>query len=102
MATDGLLTTGRLSKTRRKRLVPEDWATEDAIQSYQPIETSEPLYPSGRSLSLNAAGDLALVGGSDGAVGVYSLPNQKLLSSLKGGGGAITDAIWAGSMVVIA
>jgi pre-mRNA-processing factor 19 len=96
------LTMYRLSKTRRKRPVPEDWATEEAIQTYQPIETTEQLYPGGKSLGLNASGELALVGGSDGIVGVYSLRHKKLVSTLKGGGGAITDAIWAGNKAVIA
>jgi pre-mRNA-processing factor 19 len=97
-----LLTLFRLAKTRRKRPVPEDWATEEVIQSYQPIETSEPMYPGGKSLSLNASGELALVGGSDGVVGTYSLTNKQLVSTLKGGGGVITDAIWAGNKAVIA
>lgn len=92
----------RLSKTRRKRPVPEDWATADEISSFTPKQTSEALYPGAHSLSLNQDGDLALLGGVDGIAGLYSISQQRVLQALKGGGGPITDAIWAGSRAVIA
>jgi len=92
----------KLSKTRRKRPVPEDWATAEDISSYAPLESSEPLYPGGKSLAIDESGDLALLGGSDGIVGVYSLSQKKVLQALKGSGGAITDAAWAGSKAVVA
>ena len=92
----------RLSKTRRKRPVPEDWATTDDISSFTPKQTSEPLYPGGQSLSVNEPGDLALVGGLDDIAGVYSLTHQRVVQALKGGGGPITDAKWAGSRAVVA
>lgn len=38
----------------------------------------------------------------DGVAGIYSLSENKLLHSIKGGGGAITSAVWAGSKAVIA
>ncbi|KAL1955422.1 hypothetical protein VTO42DRAFT_8578 [Malbranchea cinnamomea] len=91
-----------LSKTRRKRPVPEDWATGEVIQEFQPVETSEQLYPGGKALSLDASGDLALLGGSDGVAGVYSLSEKSVVASLKGDGGAITDATWVGKKAVIA
>jgi len=91
-----------LSKTRRKRPVPEDWATSDDISSFTTKQTSEPLYPGAEFLSLNGDGDLALVGGVDGIAGVYSISEQRVLQALKGGGGSITDAIWAGSRAVVA
>ena len=92
----------RLSKTRRKRPVPEDWATADEISTYKPTEHSEPLYPGDRVLSLDATNALALVGGTDGIAGVYSLEQQRLLQPLKGDGGAIMDVVWAGSRALIA
>jgi pre-mRNA-processing factor 19 len=92
-------TQAELSKTRRKRPLPEDWATSEQISKYTATSTSEPLYPGGRTLALQD--DLALVGGSDGIAGVYSLSNQKVSQALKGGGGAITDGLWAGSKAVI-
>jgi len=44
---------------------------------------------------------LVIVGGSDGVAGVYSIEDNKVLSSFKAGG-AITDAIWYGSQPVVA
>lgn len=83
----------RLSKNRRKRAVPDDWVTSDAIQSFQVVATSEPLFAGARSVPVNAAGDLALVGGANGIAGVWSIPENKVLRELDVGS-AITDAIW--------
>lgn len=91
----------RLSKTRRKRPVPEDWATADDISNYTATKTSEPLYPGGKALSLDASSDLALVGGVDGIAGVYSISQNRVLQALKGGGGSITSSVWAASKAVI-
>ena len=92
-------TQAELSKTRRKRPVPEEWATSDDISRYTAISTSEPLYPGGSTLAVYD--DLALVGGSDGVARIYSISNQKVVQALKGGGGAITDGLWVGSKAVI-
>ncbi|KAI4135961.1 MAG: hypothetical protein LQ347_000193 [Umbilicaria vellea] len=91
-----------LSKTRRKRAVPDDWATAETIQTYVPVKRSEPLYSGSRSLSLDTSGDLALVGGADGVAGVFSISQNTVVHALKGGKGAITDTLWAGSRAVIA
>lgn len=42
-----------------------------------------------------------MVGGVDGAVGVYSLPEKRVLTTLKIGG-TVTDAVWAGGKAVVA
>ncbi|KAJ5677753.1 uncharacterized protein N7477_003386 [Penicillium maclennaniae] len=89
-----------LSKTRRKRPVPEGWATTESISTYKPLETSEALYPGGRALSVNSAGELALVGGVDGVVGVYSLTQKAVVQTLKTDG-PVTDATWAGNKAVV-
>ncbi|KAE8356716.1 WD40-repeat-containing domain protein [Aspergillus coremiiformis] len=94
-------TQAALSKTRRKRPVPEDWATSDDISAYKPAQSSEPLYPGGKALAVNASGDLALIGGADGAVGVYSLSQKQVVQSLQANG-PVTDAVWAGDKAVIA
>lgn len=91
----------RLSKTRRKRAVPEGWATGDAIDAYQPKESSEPLYPGGKALSVHSSGQLALVGSAEGAVGVYSLAEKRVVQTLQTNG-PVTDALWAGDKAVVA
>ena len=94
--------TYRLSKTRRKRVVPEDWADADTVQSLKPQKLSDSLYPGSRSLSLNENGELALFGGADGVAGVYSIAQQEVIQTLRGGGGNITDGLWAGSRAILA
>ncbi|RMJ28604.1 cell cycle control protein [Aspergillus sp. HF37] len=93
-------TQAALSKTRRKRPVPEGWATAEAISAYQPSESSKPLYPGSKILSVNPSGELALVGGTDGAVGVYSLPQRDVIYTLQTDG-PVTDAVWASEKPVI-
>lgn len=92
----------RLSKTRRKRPVPEDWATGESIQAFQPSEASEPVSPGGKSLSIDTSGDLALVKGSDDAAHVYSLSQKQVVRTLKGNGGSVTDAVWVGDKAAVA
>ncbi|EED22892.1 cell cycle control protein (Cwf8), putative [Talaromyces stipitatus ATCC 10500] len=94
-------TQAKLSKSRIKRPIPEGWATSEAIQSYKPAVSSEPLYPGGKSLSVDSTGDLALVGGVDGIAGVYSISKQQIVQTLKVGS-PITDAVFAGSTAVVA
>ncbi|KAJ5152185.1 hypothetical protein N7492_010480 [Penicillium capsulatum] len=93
-------TQAALSKTRRKRPVPEGWATSDTISAYKPTESSEPLCPGARALSINSTGDLALVGGADGSVAVYSLSQKSVVHTLKSDG-PVTGATWAGEKAVI-
>lgn len=91
-----------LMKTRRKRPVPEDWATPEAISSYAPKSSSEPLYPGGKIFAVHESGDAALVGGSDGSASIYSLSENKPLLSLSTGSGTATAGTWAGRKVVLA
>lgn len=92
----------RLSKTRRKRAVPSEWATHDTIQSFAPIRKSEALYPDTRSIALDTNGQLALLGGTDGRAGVYSISQNKVVHELEVGPGAVTDALWAGDQAIFA
>lgn len=81
--------------------MPEDWATAETISAYQPSESSKPLYPGSRLLAVNSSGELALVGGTDGVVGVYSL-SQKTVTHTLQTDGPVTDAVWAAEKPVIA
>jgi pre-mRNA-processing factor 19 len=91
----------RLSKSRSKRPIPETWATGEAIQQYKPTASSEPLYPGGKSLSVDSTGDLALVGGVDGIAGVYSISKQQIVQTLKVDA-PVTGAVFAGTTAVVA
>ncbi|RMZ89380.1 hypothetical protein DV736_g3387, partial [Chaetothyriales sp. CBS 134916] len=91
-----------LSKTRRKRPVPEEWATGDDISAFATKLTTPPLLKGGSSVSVHKAGDLVLVGGVEGAADVYSLSQNKAIQTLSSGGGAVTDTLWAGDGPVLA
>ncbi|KAL2826514.1 hypothetical protein BDW59DRAFT_65898 [Aspergillus cavernicola] len=94
-------TQASLSKTRRKRPIPEGWATSEGISAYKPAETTDPLYPGGKTLSVNTSGDSALVETAEGVVSVFSLSQKQIVHSLQANG-PVTGAIWAGEKVVVA
>lgn len=90
----------RLSKTRRKRAVPEEWATSDTIQSFAPLHKSKPLYTGARTVSIDASGDLALLGGSDGSAGVFSIFQNKLVQEFSADS-PVMVTLWAGSKAIV-
>lgn len=90
--TDGI----RLSKTRRKRTPPEDWVTSDSLNSFALVDKSEALYTGVRSFALNTRGDLALAGGREGQLGVYSMSEKAITREMNAGPGSITDVLWIG------
>ncbi|KAI4288845.1 MAG: hypothetical protein L6R35_001894 [Caloplaca aegaea] len=89
----------QLSKTRRKRGVPDGWVTSEALNSFTPIEKSKVLYDGARSFAMNTRGDSALLGGKDGRVGVYSMSDKAIVQEMNVGHGSITDALWIGDRV---
>ncbi|KAI9886341.1 MAG: hypothetical protein M1823_001849 [Watsoniomyces obsoletus] len=102
MAAKVQATQEKLSKTRRKRPVPEDWATTETIQHFQPGYTSMALHPGGRSIALDPTGDLVILGGGDGSAGIHSISQNKLVQALEGGQGQVTDTLWWESRAIIA
>ncbi|OAG37306.1 hypothetical protein AYO21_08491 [Fonsecaea monophora] len=93
-------TQSSLSKTRRKRPVPEEWATSDSISTYTSRSTSKPLFPGGRVLAVHETGALALAAGSK--AGVYSLSEDTLSYPLDFGEGEATSGLWAHDRAVVA
>ncbi|KAF2104906.1 putative cell cycle control protein [Rhizodiscina lignyota] len=91
-----------LSKTRRKRPVPEGWATADTIESFDSVQTTEAIYPGARALAINSTGAIVIVGGTEGVAGIYSLIEKKVIQALKVGGGSVTSALWWNSRPVVA
>jgi pre-mRNA-processing factor 19 len=92
----------RLSATRRKRPVPKDWATGDAIASYEIKAEIDSQFTGAKSLAVDHTGDFFLCGDSDGAVGVYDLKNSAFTTRSNLGAGAILDGAWANDKIVVA
>ncbi|KAJ4320728.1 hypothetical protein N0V94_003258 [Neodidymelliopsis sp. IMI 364377] len=91
----------QLFATRRKRPVPEGWATGEDISTFNVMASSEPLYPGSSAISIDESGDLSLFGGADGVAGVYSTSQQKVVQVLQVGS-PVTATTWWGSRAVVA
>lgn len=81
--------------------MPKDWADAETIERFANLSNSEPLYPGSSSIALNADGTLALVGGTEGAVGIYLTAEKKVGESYNAGG-PITAAVWATDVPLVA
>ncbi|KAH8811945.1 WD40-repeat-containing domain protein [Xylogone sp. PMI_703] len=90
----------KLSKSRRKRPVPKEWATPDVIGNFGVVSASEALYPGAKSLAIDADGQLLIVGGSTGSAGIYSIADKTVQKEFKIEG-AVTGAIWAGNTPIV-
>ncbi|GAW11873.1 hypothetical protein ANO14919_012260 [Xylariales sp. No.14919] len=89
-------TQARLSKSRKKRPVPEGWATPDDITTFS-VEISNSL-PIANPTTLTSEGEYGAVGGLEGEVAIYSVEADKLERSFTVGE-ALTDSIWEGSRI---
>ena len=90
-----------LSKTRRKRALPAEWATSEDVAAYTSKRKFKVGYRGTTALSMRNTGDLALVGTSEGMAGIYSTTQDAMSAKLPGGDGIITGAVWAGEKAVI-
>ncbi|KAI1150739.1 WD40-repeat-containing domain protein [Nemania diffusa] len=86
-------TQARLSKSRKKRPVPEGWATPDDISTFA-VEASNSL-PIAQPTTLASDGGYSAIGGLGGEVAIYSVEADKLERSFTVGE-PVTDSIWEG------
>lgn len=91
----------RLSGTRRKRPVPEDWATGAAIEGYEVKSTADTQFTGSASLAVDESGDFFLCGDSDGAVGIYDLKAGAFTTRSNLGAGGVTCGAWASDRPVV-
>ncbi|KAL9599768.1 MAG: hypothetical protein Q9219_003651 [cf. Caloplaca sp. 3 TL-2023] len=90
----------KLSKTRRKRPIPNGWATPDVLKSFTPLEKSSTTHANGRSFALNTRGDSILYGRKDSKIGVYSTSDKIVVQEMEVGPGSVTDVLWLGERAV--
>ncbi|KAI1346062.1 WD40-repeat-containing domain protein [Xylaria sp. FL0043] len=91
-------TQARLSKTRKKRPVPEEWATPDDVTAFA-VRTSNSL-PVANATTLASEGAYGAVGGLEGDVAIYSVEADKLERNFTVGE-PVTDSIWDGPRVFL-
>ncbi|KAF2468984.1 WD40 repeat-like protein [Lindgomyces ingoldianus] len=86
---------------RRKRHIPDGWATADNIASLHVTSSTDALFLDSPTIVLDESGDLALFGGANGVASVYSLSQQKVLHALQCGS-AVTATLWWQSRAIVA
>lgn len=96
-----LIRFSRLAKTRRKRPIPDNWTTAEAIQSFKPIHRTTSTYQGSTAIAVNTASELALLGGSSQTAGIYSIQNGNFSDQITLDAGVVTAVFWAGSRAVI-
>ena len=92
----------RLSKTRRKRPVPEDWATTEDLEAFEPVQSTKTKCSAVHAIATDTSEDLALFGGKEGFTGVYSIAKKTVVKQFETANGAVTDVAWAGSDAITA
>jgi len=95
-------TQARLQGGRRKRPVPDDWATADAISAYDVKSVADTQFTGAKTLAVDESGDLFLSGDSDGDIGVYDLQAGAFTTRSNIGAGAVASGAWANDRPVIA
>ncbi|KAI1749244.1 WD40-repeat-containing domain protein [Xylaria castorea] len=89
-------TQARLSKSRKKRPVPEGWATPDDITTFA-VATSNSL-PITQPTTLTSEEGHSAVGGLEGEVAIYSVEADKLERTFTVGE-PVTGSIWDGPKI---
>lgn len=89
----------RLQKSRKKRPVPEGWATPDEIASLEPQSSDAAPVPQATSIGLE--GSYAAVSGLSGDAAIFSVDAGKVERSLQVGE-PVTDTLWHETKVVFA
>ena len=95
-------TQAKLSATRRKRPVPEGWATGDAIANYDVTSKADTQFTGVKSLAGDPSGDFFVCGDSDGTVGIYDLKAGAFTTRSNLGAGGINHGAWANDRAVVA
>lgn len=86
-------------KGRKKRPIPQGWATSDEVAALQQVAYSD--LSVSQASSLDVASDYAAIGGLDGKVDIYSIQANKVERSLDIAE-PVTATVWTGSKVVAA
>ncbi|KAI2615239.1 Prp19-domain-containing protein [Hypoxylon sp. NC1633] len=89
-------TQAKLSKSRKKRPIPEGWATTDGVASFAVVTTNS--LPVQKAATLSVEEGYAAVGGLQGDVAIYSIESDEVERSLKVDE-PVVDSIWDGPRV---
>jgi pre-mRNA-processing factor 19 len=87
-------TQANLMATRRRRPVPEDWATAEDVQAFDTKTTSDTQCTGARKLAADPTGNFFLSGDSDGTIAIFDLEQNTISTRSNLGAGAILDGTW--------
>ena len=90
----------RLSKSRRKRPIPNDWADVETVRKFETASLSEPICPISNFLAFDEATELAIIGGLEGGVNIFSVRENKVHQSFDVSS-VITSAIWNDNQAIV-
>lgn len=88
-----------LSKSRKKRPVPEGWVSADEVSSFEPTTVNSLPVPQATSLDLE--GSYAVAGGLNGEAAIYSIEADNVERTVPVNE-PVTDTLWSGSKVFFA
>lgn len=88
-----------LSKSRKKRPVPEGWVSTDEVSSFEPTTVNSLPVPQATSLDLE--GSYAVAGGLSGEAAIYSIEADNVERTVPVNE-PVTDTLWSGSKVFFA
>nr|POE74316.1 pre-mrna-processing factor 19 [Quercus suber] len=92
----------KLQATRRKRPVPEDWATSDVISTFDVKSSTDTQFTGASFLAADKTGELFLCGDSDGTLGIFDLKQATFTTRSNLGAGALLAGTWANDKAVVA
>jgi pre-mRNA-processing factor 19 len=90
----------RLSKSRKKRPVPKQWAKPDDIASFGTTAQTPLPVPQASSIGIDPESDYAAISGLKGDIAIYSTTADRLERSLQAGEN-VTDTLWTDRKVIV-
>ncbi|CCU75192.1 cell cycle control protein cwf8/ubiquitin-protein ligase E4 [Blumeria hordei DH14] len=90
----------RLSKSRRKRPIPNEWADVETVRKFETAAISEPICPISSFLAFDEATELAIIGGLEGVVNIFSVRENKVHQSFNVTS-EVTSAIWYDNQAIV-
>ncbi|ERS97395.1 pre-mRNA-processing factor 19 [Sporothrix schenckii 1099-18] len=90
-----------LSKSRKKRGIPADWASNEDIAAFAPIASEDLPVVRATALTIEATdSEYAAIAGLEGSVGIFAVVSQKLERMIEVGE-PLTTALWTGSTRIV-
>jgi len=81
-------------RTRQKRAIPEGWATAENLSAFTALATVTAKAKKASFISIDEAGEEALIGGDKGLASEISIEDGKAVHEFKTEGGTVTNGLY--------